>query len=131
VSTLLLISLSWVLPNAIPDLTAVGPLLHLPTAFGLVQLGETFSCCLSLSNEATIPIDGVKMLVEMHTAANKTLLKEIGGSGVRLAALASVEEIVHFEIKELGQHMLVCVVQYRTPQGEAREFSKNYKFPVS
>ena len=71
------------------------------------------------------------MLVEMHTAANKTSLKEIGGSSERLAALASIEEIVHFEIKELGQHTLACVVEYRMPQGESREFSKYYKFPVS
>ena len=71
------------------------------------------------------------MLVEMHTVTNKTSLKEIGGSSERLTALASMEDIVHFEIKELGQHTLACIVQYRTPQGEAREFSKYYKFPVS
>jgi hypothetical protein len=71
------------------------------------------------------------MLAEMHTAANKVPLKEIGGSSERLAALDSMEDVVHFETKELGQHTLACVVQYRTPQGEAREFSKYYKFPVS
>jgi hypothetical protein len=71
------------------------------------------------------------MRVEMHTAANKTALTEIGSGNERLAALASIETVVHFEIKELGQHTLACVVEYRTPQGEAREFSKYYKFPVS
>jgi trafficking protein particle complex subunit 13 len=70
------------------------------------------------------------MRVEMETAANRTLLNEVGGSSERLAALASLETIVHFEIKELGQHILACVVQYRTPQGETREFRKYYKFPV-
>ena len=79
----------------------------------------------------TIPIEGVQMQIEMHTAASKTPLQELGGSGEKLAALASMDTIVHFEIKELGQHTLACVVQYRTPQGESREFSKYYKFPVS
>lgn len=105
--------------------------MHLPTTFGLVQLGETFSCCISLSNEITIPIDGVKMQIEMHTAATKTPLQELGGSSEKLGALASMDTIVHFEIKELGQHTLACIVQYRTPHGESREFSKFYKFPVS
>jgi len=71
------------------------------------------------------------MHIEMHTAANKIPLREVGSSNERLAALASMETVVHFEIKELGQHTLACVVQYRTPQGESREFSKYYKFPVS
>lgn len=71
------------------------------------------------------------MQIEMHTAVTKTPLQELGGSNKKIAALASMDTIVHFEIKELGQHTLACMVQYRTPQGESREFSKYYKFPVS
>ena len=70
------------------------------------------------------------MQIEMHTAATKTPLQELGGGNEKIAALASMDTIVHFEIKELGQHTLACIVQYRTPQGESREFSKYYKFPV-
>lgn len=112
----------------------------LPAAFGAIQLGETFSSCLSVNSEATIDIGGATLRVEMQTATTKTLLAEFGGPDFQLAAGDTIERIVHHEIKELGQHVLACTVSYRLPPGarphpaqdghDIQSFRKFYKFAV-
>ena len=54
-------------------------MLTLPSAFGNIQLGETFSSCLSINNEASQVVNGVSLRVEMQTATAKTVLAEFGG----------------------------------------------------
>lgn len=121
-------------------------MLTLPSSFGAIQLGETFSSCLAVSNEAGEDISGVQLTVEIQTATTKVLLAEFsaGSDGV-LKEGDTLEAIVHQEIKELGQHVLACTVQYRLPPGTRRLtrteengddpsiqlFRKFYKFAVS
>ena len=121
-------------------------MLTLPSSFGAIQLGETFSSCLAVSNETGEDISGVQLTVEIQTATTKVLLAEFstGSDGV-LKGGDTLEAIVHHEIKELGQHVLACMVQYTLPPGARRLarteendqdpsmqlFRKFYKFAVS
>jgi hypothetical protein len=120
-------------------------MLTLPSSFGAIQLGETFSSCLAVNNEADVNISGVQLTVEIQTASTKVLLAEFsaGSDGV-LKGGDTLEAIVHHEIKELGQHVLACTVQYSLPPGARRParaeenerdpsvqlFRKFYKFAV-
>ncbi|KAF5386937.1 hypothetical protein D9615_001712 [Tricholomella constricta] len=132
-------------PKTLRDLTHASELLTLPSSFGSIQLGETFSSCLCINNEAQIDIDAVSIKVEMQTTTAKVVLAEFGGSDHKLAARDTFETIVHHEIKELGQHVLACAVTYRMPvnarqpvgSGEhpddpsLQTFRKFYKFAVT
>lgn len=132
-------------PKTLRDLTQATELLTLPSSFGAIQLGETFSSCLCVNNEATVDIEAVTLKVEMQTVSTKVQLAEFGGSEFSLATGDTLENIIHHEIKELGQHVLACTVTYRLPQnarhapGPAEDvsdptlqtFRKFYKFAVS
>ena len=90
-------------------------------------------------------VEGVTVRVEMQTVSSKTLLAEFGGPEQRLGVGESLERIVSHEIKELGQHVLGCIVSYRVPLGfrqslppksdsldsSVQTFRKFYKFAVS
>ncbi|KAG6812766.1 hypothetical protein H0H92_000681 [Tricholoma furcatifolium] len=131
-------------PKTLRDLTHVSELLTLPSSFGAIQLGETFSSCLCINNEAQMEIGAVSIKVEMQTATTKVILAEFGGLEHKLSAKETFENIVHHEIKELGQHVLACAVTYRYPpnrqlpsSGEhvddpsLQTFRKFYKFSVT
>ncbi|OCH95303.1 DUF974-domain-containing protein [Obba rivulosa] len=132
-------------PKTLRDLAHASEMLMLPSSFGTIQLGEVFTSCLSINNEATTTIEGVALRVEMQTATSKTVLAEISGPEGRLPEGGSLERIVSHEIKELGQHVLGCTVSYHLPPGyrpapgavsDAGEpgvqtFRKFYKFAVT
>ncbi|KIJ60596.1 hypothetical protein HYDPIDRAFT_98329 [Hydnomerulius pinastri MD-312] len=132
-------------PKTLRDLTHVSEFLTLPAAFGAIQLGETFSSCLCVNNEANVDVEGVSIRVEMQTANSKSILAELGGPEYRLAVADGFEHVVHHEVKELGQHVLACVVTYRLPPGfrhapgpaegssdpSLQSFRKYYKFAVT
>ncbi|KAF5391817.1 hypothetical protein D9757_001692 [Collybiopsis confluens] len=103
-------------PKTLRDLTQASELLTLPSSFGSIQLGETFSSCLSVNNEATTEIGSVALKIEMQTATSKLTLTEIGGGDTKLSPGDTLENVVHHEIKELGQHVLACTVSYQAPQ---------------
>lgn len=132
-------------PKTLRDLSNASELLTLPSSFGAIQLGETFSSCLSVNNEAGVDVPGVTLRVEMQTTTAKVSLAELRvGSGGVLKAGDTIESIVHHEIKELGQHVLACIVTYRVPPNIRRPpsgsedetdpdlltFRKFYKFAV-
>ncbi|GBE82445.1 Trafficking protein particle complex subunit 13 [Sparassis crispa] len=133
-------------PKTLRDLTHISEVLTLPSSFGAIQLGETFSSCLSVNNEASVDIEAVALKVEMQTATTKTTLAEFGGPDDTLAVGDSLERVVSHEIKELGQHVLGCTVSYRAPAGaraappgpagdasdrNVLSFRKFYKFAVT
>ncbi|KAI0048223.1 DUF974-domain-containing protein [Auriscalpium vulgare] len=133
-------------PKTLRDLTNASTLLTLPSSFGAIQLGETFSGALAVNNESAAAVDGVVLRVEMQTATNKALLAEIGGPTFSLTAADTLETVVGHEIKELGQHVLACTVTYQLPPGARRPagpvtesddnsslqtFRKFYKFAVT
>lgn len=129
-------------PKTLRDLTHISEVLTLPSAFGAIQLGETFSSCLSVNNEASQSIAGVTLRVEMQTATTKTMLAEYVDHQLNEGDI--LEKVIHHEIKELGQHVLACTVSYRLPAGHhpshtandqedphVQSFRKFYKFAVS
>lgn len=138
-------------PKTLRDLTQASPLLTLPSAFGAIQLGETFSCVLSVNNEVETPVDAVSAKVEMQTSSSKVALADVTAGGTEgsqsgtLNIGDSLELSVACEIKELGQHVLACTVTYRTPPGMRpatsgssnandpflQTFRKFYKFTVT
>jgi hypothetical protein len=132
-------------PKTLRDLTHATELLTLPSSFGAIQLGETFSSCLCVNNEANVDIESVTLKVDMQTASTKVQLTEFGGPEHILAAGDTLENVIHHEIKELGQHVLACTVTYRLPPharhapGPSEDvsdptlqtFRKFYKFAVS
>lgn len=126
-------------PKTLRDLSNASELLTLPSSFGAIQLGETFTSCLSVNNETSVDISGLVLTVEMQTASTKILLAELKGENIK--AGDAIESIVHHEIKELGQHVLACTVSYKLPPGIRNPpatsegdtqptFRKFYKFAV-
>jgi trafficking protein particle complex subunit 13 len=132
-------------PKTLRDLTQASQLLTLPSTFGAIQLGETFTSCLCVNNEAAVDVEGVSLRIEMQTATNKLLLAEVGGPDQRLSTTDVLEALVSHEMKELGQHVLACHVSYRLPSSvrippdpagdsidpSLQTFRKYYKFAVS
>jgi trafficking protein particle complex subunit 13 len=72
----------------------------------------------------------------MQTASSKILLQEISGT---IEKGGMLEAVVHHEIKEVGQHVLACSIQYHVPgitqatsdSLSQAAFNKFYKFNVS
>lgn len=60
-------------------------------------------------------INNIYLKVEMQTATTKIILSDSDGAGQQLAVGETLENVVHHEIKELGQHVLACTVTYRLP----------------
>ncbi|KAG8936041.1 hypothetical protein FRC02_004953 [Tulasnella sp. 418] len=131
-------------PKTLRDF-ALTELLTLPSTFGSICLGETFTSGLCINNESSLPVAGVYLKVEIQTATTKILLAEFGGRDKVLQPNEVIESVVSHEIKELNQHVLACAVTYMVPEamldqaGEPddpsnptiRTFRKYYKFTVS
>ncbi|KAG1796800.1 DUF974-domain-containing protein [Suillus plorans] len=129
-------------PKTLRDLTQASEFLTLPASFGAIQLGETFSSCICINNETNIDVEGVSVRVEIQTANSKILLAELGGPGFKLAIGDSLEYVAHHEVKELGHHVLACIVSYHLPPSYRQSpgandpsneatFRKFYKFAVT
>ena len=134
-------------PSTLRDFSLT-EVLTLPATFGSINLGETFSGSVCVNNDSYHPpIDAasVTLRVEMQTATSKVLIGEFGDQDNLLKPAACLETIVHHEIKELGQHVLACTVNYRIPpilvptypappddssDPTLRSFRKYYKFMV-
>lgn len=94
-------------------------------------MGETFSSCLCVNNEAKADVQFVSLRIEIQTATNKLLLKDVDANQI-LPPGKLLETMVTHEIKELGQHVLCCSLSYRFgPVSEVQTFRKYYKFMVS
>lgn len=129
-------------PKTLRDLTQASEFLTLPPSFGAIQLGETFSSCICINNETNIDIEGVSVRIEIQTANSKILVAELGGPGFKLTVGDSLEYVANHEVKELGHHVLACVVSYHLPPSyrhapsasdpsNEATFRKFYKFAVT
>lgn len=104
-------------------------MLQLPSAFGNIYLGETFSTLVSVNNEsAQLAAQQVGVKIELQTSSQRFNLSDT--TTASLAAQTTHAVTVSHEIKELGVHILVCSVQY-VVDGRRRHFRKFYKFQVS
>lgn len=120
--------------------------LTLPPTFGSAYVGETFACSLCANNdlpqeESSRVITSVRILAEMQTPSqifpleltppSRELQREGLGKG------ESFQQIVRFDLKEEGNHILAVSVSYtetlmadnsQAASGRARTFRKLYQF---
>ncbi|KAI9312358.1 hypothetical protein BX666DRAFT_1825587, partial [Dichotomocladium elegans] len=106
-------------------------ILKLPSSFGNIYLGETFSTLVSINNEASQLVHQVGVKIELQTSSQRLTLSDTTSNPRHsVDAQATHTVTVSHEIKELGVHILVCQVHYIT-EGRRRHFRKSYKFQVS
>lgn len=107
-------------------------LLQLPQAFGNIYLGETFSSYICVHNCTTHPVNAVSVKCDLQSNnsrvsipihANKTIPTSLNHS-------ETLDDVIHYEVKEIGTHILVCEVNYVSPAGLPLSFRKFFKFQV-
>ncbi|ORZ25575.1 hypothetical protein BCR42DRAFT_294256, partial [Absidia repens] len=111
----------------------LGQMLKLPSAFGNIYLGESFSTFISINNETVSErVHDIGIQVELKTASQRfSLYDTLSNTQATMEPKVSHDVTVSHEIKELGVHILVCSVHYVAPDGRKRHFRKFYKFQVS
>jgi hypothetical protein len=116
--------------NAAAANVATG-LLALPSAFGQIYLGETFTSYVSLSNGTPYEVAQVVVKAELQTASNrKFMLLDTSAAPATIASVSNADHVVTHDIKEAGQHILGCTASYNTRSGERRQFRKFFRFQV-
>ncbi|KAF2745708.1 hypothetical protein M011DRAFT_405857 [Sporormia fimetaria CBS 119925] len=141
-------ALAYPSPNPSTESFILSPVLNLPETFGSAYVGETFSCTLCANNELdpqdkTRSISNVKVAAEMQTPSTPggaSLELESMQNGSYPAPRESVQNMLRFELKEEGNHVLAVTVTYTentmvagagtmTPSGgRVRTFRKLYQF---
>ncbi|KAH8244252.1 hypothetical protein KR026_003677 [Drosophila bipectinata] len=111
---------------------AAGQVLLLPQSFGSIYLGETFSSYICVHNTTTHPVEcvTVKADLQSNTSRINLSLHEHVKSPVVLAPGGTIDDVIRYEVKEIGTHILVCEVNYTTPAGFAQSLRKFFKFQV-
>eukprot|EP00041_Stephanoeca_diplocostata_P002559 m.28037 g.28037 ORF g.28037 m.28037 type:complete len:497 (-) comp13519_c0_seq1:26-1516(-) len=117
--------------NGSNTLFGLGALCTLPQSFGSIFLGEMFSSYLSLHNESLEECHDVSVTAELQTGNDRTQITDTNASKIAtLGPDKSLDVVVKHEVKELGTHLLVCMVNYRTAGGDKKFFRKFFKFQV-
>lgn len=111
------------------ELMSCGELLLLPQAFGSIYLGETFSCYVSILNESNQVTKDVALKTDIQTSSQRFQLTASKPKDV-LAPDQSQDEVLSYEVKELGTHILICCVNYTSPTKEKLLMRRFYKFQV-
>lgn len=111
---------------------ATGQFMLLPQSFGNIYLGETFSSYICLHNCTTHPVQGVNVTAELQSDKTKISLpiNENKKTQITLNPDETFDDVIHHEVREIGVHILVCEVQYKTPAGLNESFRKFFKFHV-
>eukprot|EP00096_Caligus_rogercresseyi_P014435 TRINITY_DN6954_c0_g1_i1.p1 TRINITY_DN6954_c0_g1~~TRINITY_DN6954_c0_g1_i1.p1 ORF type:complete len:432 (+),score=87.16 TRINITY_DN6954_c0_g1_i1:52-1296(+) len=113
---------------------ALGRLLILPQSFGMIYLGETFSCYISLHNDSTDPCFSISMKCDLQTMVHRiTLYPQNKEPPLQDQLLPgdSIDRVLNHEVKDLGTHILVCEVFYTSPKTQEKSsFRKLFKFEV-
>ncbi|XP_051858385.1 probable trafficking protein particle complex subunit 13 homolog [Drosophila albomicans] len=109
-----------------------GQTMLLPQSFGNIYLGETFSSYICVHNCTMHPVEGVTVKVDLqsNTSRINLLMHENKKSSVVLTADETLDDVIRYEVKEIGTHILVCEVNYTSPAGFAQSLRKFFKFQV-
>jgi len=102
----------------------------LPQGFGTIYLGETFQSYLRVQNTASQVVTNVVVKAELQTAAQRLQLTKKNVPPIDLQPQQSVDEILNHEVTEIGTHILVCEVTYKSATGDPMTSSRYYKFQV-
>ncbi|CAB3405681.1 unnamed protein product [Caenorhabditis bovis] len=81
-------------------------------------------------NESEQDVVDVNIKCELQTTTQRVPLTcSIQESNIKVGQCES--QVISHEVKEIGQHILICSVNYKTSSGESMFFRKFFKFPVS
>eukprot|EP00112_Aurelia_sp_Birch-Aquarium-sp1_P016607 Seg378.24 transcript_id=Seg378.24/GoldUCD/mRNA.D3Y31 product="Trafficking protein particle complex subunit 13" protein_id=Seg378.24/GoldUCD/D3Y31 len=111
------------------ELFSSGEMLTLPQSFGSIYLGETFSCYLSVLNDSNQHVEDILAKVDLQTSSQRFQLS-CSSPYPKLGPDESIDEVISYEVKELGTHILVCAVTYSSLTGEKLYMRKFFKFQV-
>ncbi|KAE9416840.1 hypothetical protein Angca_006558, partial [Angiostrongylus cantonensis] len=107
----------------------IGEYLMAPQMFENIYLGETFTFYVNCVNESDQKVTDVSVKCDLQTNSQRLTLPSNIHDAVLEAKMCSGQVISH-EIKEIGQHILICSVNYKTLSDEKMYFRKFFKFPV-
>jgi len=116
------------------DHSVLSQLLILPYSFGNVFLGEIFSAIVSLHNQGDQNLRDVILKTDIQTATQRISLNSTDPNEptkVDLKPDESFSRVLQHEVKELGNHSLVCTVSCIDQNGETKPFKKVFKLPVT
>ncbi|MFH4974549.1 hypothetical protein AB6A40_001258 [Gnathostoma spinigerum] len=109
----------------------VGQFLMVPQVFDNIYLGETFTFYVCVQNVSSLSAMDICVKTDMQTSKQRvSLSSNMQDAHFSLEPGQSFGHIINQEIKEIGQHILVCTVTYTTPKMEKMVFRKFFKFPV-
>lgn len=105
--------------------------LSLPQSFGMIFLGETFSGFVTVHNDSQETVRDVNLKVELLTPSQRVsllsdcLIPTLDEGGCE-------DRIISHEVKELGEHSLICSATYTVhTSGEELFLRKFFKFNVA
>ncbi|XP_015785866.1 trafficking protein particle complex subunit 13 [Tetranychus urticae] len=103
---------------------------RLPKSLSQIFLGETFCFSIMVVNDSvTEPVKDVSVKIDLQFANDRMI--NIGFlKSPLLDSKQSLDEIKHYEIKDLGSHVLIFSISYRTVTDEPHIFRKYFKFQV-
>uniref|UniRef100_A0A7E4W704 Trafficking protein particle complex subunit 13 n=1 Tax=Panagrellus redivivus TaxID=6233 RepID=A0A7E4W704_PANRE len=110
----------------------VGECLMAPQALDNIYLGETFTFQIVVMNDSPQSCTEVSVKADLQTVKRTiTLQSRLNDVTAELAPGKFLSQVATHEIKETGQHILICSVSYKTPDNEKMYFRKFFKFPVN
>ncbi|EJD75555.1 hypothetical protein LOAG_17321 [Loa loa] len=109
----------------------IGKYLMAPQKFENIYLGETFSFFVCVQNISDKVAMDICIKTDLQTTSQRNALpSQLQEANAVLEPGKCLGEIITHEIKEIGQHILVCAVSYKTSKNEMY-FRKFFKFPVT
>ncbi|CAP25053.3 Protein CBG04321 [Caenorhabditis briggsae] len=108
----------------------IGEYLIAPQMFENIYLGETFTFYVNVVNESESNVVNVSLKCELQTSTQRVVLP-CSVQDVTIESTKCDGQVISHEVKEIGQHILICSVNYKTLSGENMYFRKFFKFPVS
>ncbi|VDK67397.1 unnamed protein product [Litomosoides sigmodontis] len=109
----------------------VGKYLMAPQKFENIYLGETFTFYVCVQNISDKVVTDICVKTDLQTTSQRNALpSQLQEANALLEPGKCLGEVITHEIKEIGQHILVCAVSYKTPKSEMY-FRKFFKFPVT
>ncbi|KAK6027133.1 hypothetical protein OSTOST_06840 [Ostertagia ostertagi] len=108
----------------------IGDYFIAPQMFENIYLGETFTFYVNCTNESDQKVTDVTVKCDLQTNSQRVSLNSNIHEVVLEGGKCSGQIISH-EVKEIGQHILICSVNYKTSSDEKMYFRKFIKFPVS
>uniref|UniRef100_A0A0N5BCL7 Trafficking protein particle complex subunit 13 n=1 Tax=Strongyloides papillosus TaxID=174720 RepID=A0A0N5BCL7_STREA len=110
----------------------IGSYLLVPQTFDSIYLGETFTCYVCISNDSIQTCIEICSKVQLQTKTQKILLNsKLSDLNAELPPKKQLGQVISYEVKETGQHILVCEVNYKTQNGERMYFRKHFKYLVN